>query len=344
VIDPRNPARWFLTDWYAIYESVDAGASWNLSMDGVEATVVHSLAPLPDQDREVLMGMADNGTFLTEDGGGRFRVIEGAGNNTKSLAVAESDPRTVYATGPQDHSWMANRVFRSRDRGRTWTRAEMQGLPDMARHRCNTVAVDPRNAEVVWLAVSGEVRPGQGGPYRSQDGGQTWSWMGPGLPEGETYFREAIWTGGRELAVGPSGLPVAISFDRNRMHRWDGKRWQRVPVPEGPAFRDLVADGRLAGRYWVGRDQNGGVLRSDDGGANWKEVRAGAGAPIAVRDRQVAAATGTSVAYSGDAGETWEELSSALPHKSLAAIGLHPRRIYVGTTGSGVFWAELPRR
>jgi photosystem II stability/assembly factor-like uncharacterized protein len=42
-IDPRDPKHWFFTDWFAIYQTTDAGQTWQLSMDGVEVTVLHTL-------------------------------------------------------------------------------------------------------------------------------------------------------------------------------------------------------------------------------------------------------------------------------------------------------------
>jgi hypothetical protein len=201
-VDPRDPSHWFFTDWYAAYQTRDAGKHWELSMDGIELTVLHTLAQDPTDPGVVHMGMADNGYLWSETGGDRFQSAKITAN-MKSIALSPKLPSRIYGVGDGiGGQWSSNQVFISIDRGKTWTKSPMQGLPDTKEFKCNTIAVDPNEPYTVYLAVSKDVAPGKGGVYKSIDGGKSWAWMGQGLPtEGGQFFRDDIWGIGRELTV-----------------------------------------------------------------------------------------------------------------------------------------------
>ena len=42
-VDPKNSKHWILTDWYALYQTFDSGKTWNLTIDGIENTVIHNV-------------------------------------------------------------------------------------------------------------------------------------------------------------------------------------------------------------------------------------------------------------------------------------------------------------
>jgi photosystem II stability/assembly factor-like uncharacterized protein len=222
-VDPRDPNHWFFTDWFAIYQTFDAGKNWKLTIDGIEVTVLHALTQDPSDPAVVHLGMADNGYFWSENGGERFYLGEGISNNVKSISLSPKLPNRLYAVGPRTHEWEANQAFVSIDRGRTWTRSPMEGLPDLAKEgrKCNTIEADVQNPYVVYLAVSGNVAPGAGGVYRSTDGGKKWNWFGDGLPTVDQFFRESIWDQGREIASSPEGSLVCISREQSAAYRFD---------------------------------------------------------------------------------------------------------------------------
>lgn len=346
VVDPRDPDHWFLTDWFALYQSLDAGRSWELTMDGVEVTCINVFQQDPSDPAVVHLGMLDNGYFYSEDGGARFRSVrEGITNNIKCITLCPAAPQRLYAVGSYHHHWESSQVFISDDRGRTWRRSPMHGLPDRERHRRNTIVASPDDPDLVYLCASGPVGPEAGGVYVSEDGGESWRWIGEGLPEGEGLFSHGILgASGRELAVGRDGTLICISRHRRLLHRWPAgaARWERVEVELAGSPSGVVADPEKPGRFFLAA---GGVYRSDDGGRTWKQVLADRASDVAVdlaRPARVAAGTADGVALSEDGGETWRILDRRLPRRSHNLVSFAGDHLLAGSSGSGAFWMPLP--
>ncbi len=346
VVDPRDPAHWYFTDWFGLYQSHNGGRRWALSIHGIESTVIHVLTPDPAHPGGVHLGMADNGYFRSADGGAAFRQgTAGITNNIKDIAVSPADPQTVYAVGPQSSGWYANQVFRSRDGGAHWTASPMTGLPDMNVARCGSVAADPRDPQTVYLGVSGDPGGGKGGPYRSRDGGQTWTWIGQGLPLSGGFFREDIFGGvGREIAAGADGSLVAVSHDTRQVWRRGAgdAPWTRCRVPSDAAPSAVMADG--AGRaFYVCLPA--GLFRSADGGQTWASVFGGRAAYVAVdaaTPERLAVSTDTEIFWSTDSGAHWTRLDDRLPARTACPIAFAGNRLIAGSGGSGAFWIALP--
>ncbi len=351
-VDPHNSHGWFFTDWYSVYRTEDEGKHWSLSDDGMETTVIHCITPDPTDPAVVHLGMADNGCFLSENGGVRFSsetsmaIGTGISDNIKCISVCPARPSRVYAVGPREWSWEANQVFISDDRGRHWARSPMTGLPDMTQHHCNTIVADPHDPNIVTLAVSQAVAPGGGGVYRSADGGRSWTWMGAGLPSGETFFTHGIWSIGREIAIAPGGAAVAISSEHGQVFRWDAAntRWAAVVLPVQGGPNDIVAGPSgfflavgSAGSYH-------GIYHSVDGGAAWTRVWVGDASHVAVdaaHPERVAAGTSDGVILSRDGGRTWTMLDRSLPYRVSNVVAFAGDRLLAGSGGSGAFWMPL---
>ena len=350
-IVPGKPDLWLFTDWYACYLSDDAGASWDLAIDGIEMTVLHCVAQDPSRPLHVHAGMADIGYFRSHDGGatygdwGRFRGIS---NNIKSLSVCAAEPDRVYATGPSSWKWMANQTFRSDDGGDSWRRPAQRGLPSLAEQggvRCNTVVAHPSRPDEVYLAVSGAVAPGAGGVWRSVNGGDDWEWFSQGMENPKGLFRESIWTTGAELAVSPDGALVAMSHDTGRGFRRapGAAAWEEVRLP-GRSWA-VVADPLCSGRFYAGRREEG-LWRSDDGGATWARISTrpafAVAADAAVAGR-IAWLDGVDAFVSDDAGATARPVGPGLPFRDRRnVVGFAGDRVIVGTGGSGLFHAPVP--
>lgn len=349
-ISPHDSRRWVFTDWFALYVSQDAGRKWKLAVDGIELTVTHCLAQDPSDPSRIHVGMADIGYFRSEDGGcsfGNWGLKIGLPNNVKCIAVCPSCVQRVYAVGPNTWLAQANRLFRSDDAGRGWRRMAQRGLPDMpdaGGRRCNTVAVHPKRPDEIYLTVSGDVGPGKGGIWRSDNGGDDWTYFGQGLPAG-CGFRESIWSPGLELAVSPDGDLVAACHGSGRVFRRPvtSSAWSEVKLP-GKSFA-LVGDPSVAGRFYCAR-MDDGLWRTDDGGLSWRRIRtekAFSVATDAAVANRLAFSDGNRYFVSSDGGLTCARIEGAPPNRSRRnVLCLSDNRLFVGTCGNGVFRVPCP--
>ena len=360
-VDPNDAERWYMTDWYSIYETRDGGRTWRWSTEGLEDTYVQELEQDPSDPRVVHAGLADIGYFRSEDGGRRFlgrsndAVVT---NNVRSLSVPASRPERVYAASCEvpGGGWWAGIIFASDDKGVTWRRTAMNGLPEMSEggHHGNTVLALDDEPDAVYLCVSGPVGPGGGGLYRSDDGGESWAYQDVGLPAGEAFFRENIWGGGQDLAVSPDGSMVATKHTHEN-NSAEGNVWfkpagsakfEKAPGTFDP--QDVKADPHADGRFYLSA-RGSGLFRSDDGGATWRELDLPAGTPVpanVIVDRVVpgrlAVSTSDGFALSTDAGDSWRALDKSVPHRVQFGMGAFAGdRLVVGTGGSGLFWIDV---
>ena len=345
IVDPRDPAHWFFTDWYSIYQTRDAGKHWRLTMDGVETTVLHCLTQDPSDPGVVHLGMADDGYFLSENGGVRFYAQNDISNNVKSISLSPALPSRLYAVGPQKWDWWANQVFVSIDRGRTWARSPMTGLPDMAAHHCDTIAADPNDPYAAYLCVSLNVSPTGGGVYKSIDGGKSWTWIGAGLPDGKPFFSHDIWNIGRELAVGADGTLIALSRELGQVFRYDTaqKRWTAAALTLHGAPYCVTSDLHTPGTFYLAVE-NDGIYKTADDGLTWKRVWTGSVRHVTVdaaRPGRIAAGTSDGIILSTDGGATWKMQDKHLPYRVYNLVAFAGDRLLAGSAGSGAFWMPL---
>lgn len=341
-IDPRNPRRWFMTDWYAVYESTDVGVNWTLRNDGIETTVIHAFGQFPDDPGRVLMGMADNAHFVSTDGGERWQK-RSANSNTRMFAISAALPERVFAiTDPPGQSeWRTSVVQVSPDRGETYFLAPARGLPDRTKHSVNSIIADQTRPNRIWVTLSGKIGDG-GGLYRSDDAGATFHKDSAGLPESEDLFWGSVWENGPEVARSLDGTMITVSRRTGQVYRRgkDTDAFTRVSVdfPTNAA----LADTRESQTFWVGGDK--GLFRSTDGGQNFTRVFTEPANYIAqdrVRPDRIAVGSAYNGFLSEDGGKTFRPFAAGLPHATNLRVGFGSDRLLAGTGGSGVFWMPL---
>ncbi len=186
--------------------------------------------------------------------------------------------------------------------------------------RVLSVAVDPRNPDVLWAGSAG------GGLYRSADFGQSWQQKGGDhLP--------SLWIGALAVDPGnPDVLYMGTGDPNSNLHSFGGfggllkttdggETFQALPIAESAFFRTVVsaADSKL-----VLTAAKTGLYRSADAGGHFSRVLAGE-IPDFAQDpknpsRFVAVKSTTSVPHADsglfeslDAGVTWHPLGAGLP-------------------------------
>ncbi len=161
-------------------------ADW---VPGFGGAAVHTILPDPSSDR-VLVAMSTGGVYVSDDGAGdwtpRNRGISAYfmpdpdpeyGQCVHKVAADASGPQRLYA---QNH----HGVYRSDDAALTWT-SIADGLPSdfgfimlASPHTPGTAWVMPLEADAQRIPVGGRMRV-----HRTRDGGESWTELGPGLPD-----------------------------------------------------------------------------------------------------------------------------------------------------------------
>lgn len=162
-----------------VYYSNDGASSW-YSL-GLDALSIASVALLPKANGPTLFAGADNGSagsgyLLTSEGtGGSWAVVKGNFPSDAVVASLAVAPAPSGGTDPPVLAGTSQGLFRSDDRGVTWS--PVAGLPTTD---FNLALFNPANADQIYVGSDGD--QGNGGVFRSLDRGASWSTFGAGLP------------------------------------------------------------------------------------------------------------------------------------------------------------------
>lgn len=185
-----------------VWKSIDAGIRWTNVSDGFFGSASVSSLAVAASDSNVIYAAtgetclrnnisAGDGVYRSDDAGLTWRHagLRDAGQIGR-VRVHPKDPDLVYAA-VLGHAFGPNPergVFRSRDGGRNWQRvlfvSDNAGAVDVAMDQTNPRVLYAAFWEVArkpWTLSSGG--PGSG-LYKTTDGGESWTHLTKGLPEG----------------------------------------------------------------------------------------------------------------------------------------------------------------
>jgi photosystem II stability/assembly factor-like uncharacterized protein len=166
------------TDLSGACRSLDRGASWDVigAARGLAHTHVSAVGFDPADARILYLG-AEDGIYRSADGGQSFRVAFPA-VYTSAITAAPSDPSIVYAGCSTGYNTLDAQVYRSADRGVSWSKASR--LPEGL--RILKLVVDPSDARRIYLVSGSDMFTpnAESVLYRSVDGGSTWTRLRPG--------------------------------------------------------------------------------------------------------------------------------------------------------------------
>ncbi|HXZ18925.1 MAG TPA: hypothetical protein VEG63_03190, partial [Candidatus Acidoferrales bacterium] len=261
------------------------------------------------------------------EGGPVWRPMGPPGGDVISLVQAPSSPARLY------HGTVDGHIFSSGDEGRQW---ELVGRPGVrADLVVQSLAVDPRDARVLYAAGWTLDPAAGGGIFRSSDGGV--SWQAAGLAG------HAV----RAIALAPSAPDtiVAGALDGVYGSLDAGRHWERIS-PEGHEdLHDLdsvAVDPHHPEIIYVGTSHL--PWKTTDGGRHWTSIHEGmiddSDVMSIVVDRthpaRIFASACSGIYRSENAGALWRKIGG-IPNtaRRTHVIRQDPRRpqiLFAGTT------------
>ncbi len=284
---------------------------------------VRAISGVPAQPNVFYMAPVNGGVFKTTDFGRTWQPIfdDQPTGSIGALAVALSDPNVIYVgSGEGLHRpdlSVGDGIYKSTDAGKTWTHLGLREGQQIAQ-----LAVDPRNAERLFVAVAGHpYGPNEErGIFRSVDGGQTFE---------KVLYKDEN-TGAADVQIDPSNPQIVYAA------LWESR--------EGPWENSV----------WNGN--NGGIFKSTDGGNTWAPLTNGLPANIVQANLALApsapqvlfaavrTASGSDLYRSDDGGANWMKATedsrpaSGIGGGDLPVVRFDPKNPDVVYSASVVCW------
>ncbi len=247
-----------------VYKSTDAGETW-IHL-GLEATRhISKIYVHPDDADLVYLAAQGNpwgpneerGIYKSTDGGITWDKILFVDEDSgfADLSVDAHNPRIMMATSWDFRRlpWVVksggpgSRVHKTTDGGATW-REITSGLPDLKGKM--GVSISPANPDIVYLAV--EAVPGEGGVYRSDDGGESFRQM---TDDARTYARGWYYL---HIVADPQDEDEVWVLNSGALKSIDsGVSFTRIP--------DSHVDHHA---LWINPDDSNIMINGNDGGAS----------------------------------------------------------------------------
>ncbi|HEX5214879.1 MAG TPA: hypothetical protein VFV98_05420 [Vicinamibacterales bacterium] len=322
---PDAPLREHLYTMYAatrsggLWRTTNAGTTWRAVSDSVEVGAVGAVAVAPSDGKVVWLGSGANdnarssisgkGVFKSTDGGDTW---EFAGlpdsHHIARIVIHPTNPQIVYVAAI-GHLFSKNEergVFRTIDGGKSWKKVlyvnDGVGAIDLVINRKTPT-------QLFAAMYDKDRRPWQiieSGPgtalYRTDNGGEAWTKLGGGLPEGklgriglDIYQKNPLILYALIENQNPASPPGGAAAGR-------GAAPAEQATPTGPLARGIIGNE---------------LYRTDDGGKTWRNVSgatnvAGGKAPYSFNqikikpdDDKTVVVTSDSMFITRDGGATW---------------------------------------
>jgi PKD repeat protein len=305
-----------------VWKTSNGGLDWTPLFDEVGTLPIGAITLDPANAQTVWVGTGDKnaggcadyfgqGVYLSEDGGATWNARNGSGTGAlplsivNAVAIQPTDSNVILAGGPggcdADGTLSNGGVFRSADRGLSWTRVQTANVEDF---------VFVPGTATVYAGLIGL------GVYKSTDGGATWTNSSTGLlasgprmrlamapsdsnvlyvlagsrlyrsaDAGATWVRtntdacENQCTYNQTLAVHPTDPDTILVGTIRVMRSSDGGRTLEPLTQTWGSSQEVHQDTHVVryslndpNHFWIGSD--GGIWRSRDGGVSFADMNA----------------------------------------------------------------------
>ena len=285
-VDPRDTRVIFAASASGgAWKTENAGTTWRPVFENEGSVSLGAIALAPSNPDIVWVGTGEqnsvrsssygDGVYRSDDGGTTWRNmgLEGS-RHVGRILVHPQDPDVVFVAA-MGSLWGPNPergLFRTTDGGANWTQvleiSDQTGVVE--------VRMDPRNPDVLFAATFQRERRQwsmlgggpEGGLFRSEDGGESWSRVGGGFPRGPVGRGGITFCPGAPdimyaSAVGPDG-GIFRSED-------NGTTWERrnAEIQSHWYYGELICDPEDPDRLYVPMTP---MYVSEDGGRTFRNL------------------------------------------------------------------------
>lgn len=243
----------------------------------------------PTNSRVIYIGTAGGGVWKSGDAATTFNpIFDDNCQSIGNIAVDPSDPDNTIWVGTGE-VWTRNStsvgdgIYVTRDGGANWKHMGLENSD-----RISSIEIHPENPDVIFVGVLGALwgDSEERGVYKTTDGGQNW----------EKIFYIDEGTGCADLVMDPNDPNILYaSFWEFRRTAWSfssggdqsalykstdgGTTWNKIHngFPSGQLGRIAIAVAPSNSQILYSvieseKDEDKGLYRSDDGGANWTHL------------------------------------------------------------------------
>ncbi|HLJ85380.1 MAG TPA: hypothetical protein VKZ53_01075 [Candidatus Angelobacter sp.] len=265
-----------------VYKSSDGGKTWK-HLGLADSHHISRIVVDPHNPNKVLMAVlghaygpnSERGVYRSDDGGANWKKVLYKDENTGAIDIAldPENPQIIFAA-----LWSARRppwttyppingsgaIYKSVDGGATWKPVTGGGLPSGSWGRVGlAVGRGQRVYALIDIAPDPADASRQGGLFRSDNGGQTWTLAGT-----DARIRGRLWYFG-EVDVDPKNPDIVYLPNVSIYRSTDaGRTFTAIKgAPGGDDYHTLWIDPSNTRRMIFGSDQ--GACVSVDGGKSW---------------------------------------------------------------------------
>ncbi|HPQ42298.1 MAG TPA: hypothetical protein PLV45_18145, partial [bacterium] len=187
-VDPENSNRVVAATTEGVYQSMDAGASWDVVLPVIMATDIR----IHPENSDIMFAACGN---FGSDGNGIYRTINGGADWTElagglptswdgkaQLAIAPTAPNIVYASIA--NTFNGRGLWKSTDTGDTWEQVSATNYPQYQGWYSHYVIVSPFDPDTVFTGGIEIWRSTTGGTNLSVRSDWTEAYFGTPPPEG----------------------------------------------------------------------------------------------------------------------------------------------------------------
>lgn len=213
-------------------------------------------------------------------------------------------------------------IYRSVDRGQSWTRGTLDNVPMQS------------GVRTILLTDSGYIAATEGPSYslfiKSSDSGKSWTSLSRHPNEVQDL-------------LGHKGKVYAATADGIHRSSDAGKTW--ILTSQGAIFRHFLCFAKLDTSLFAGT-YGGGVSRSDNDGDTWAALESTKSWSAGVLRLEVlppylfASVRDKGVFRSEDRGDTWTLVLETPPERYVRNFAVHGRTIFAGTADQKVLQSE----